>query len=367
MDSGKAKLEINVSAITENYKIFQNQGTSQVGASVKADCYGLGAKQIVPILVKLGCRDFFVANCDEGIFIRSILESNNSNIYVLSGPSKDNVKDFLYHNLIPVLNNLDQLSTWRNVCIKDNMRLPCIFHFDTGMHRLGIQEYELESFKEAFNSGMFDLRYIMSHLLSSEIKDSIINKIQLEKFNKIIIFFPNIKKSLANSGGAFLSRNYHFDLLRPGAGLYGINPAPYMSTSPIQHVIKLLAPIIHLQEIKPGESVGYNQTFKAQAKTIIATIAIGYADGLPVALSNKGKVFINSNPAPIVGRVSMDLTTIDVTHIPRDELFIGQQVEIMGPNCNIDKLASLSRTIPYEILTRLGNRFERIYTQINCN
>jgi alanine racemase len=267
------------------------------------------------------------------------------------------------HNLTPVINHLRQLELWQKLSATLQKRLPFILHCDTGMNRLGMNKAEFE--KLVASPDLYknlDLKFIMSHLSSGEDISSEANETQLKLFKRLSDNFPGSKKSFANSSGIFLGTEYHFDLARPGAAIYGLNPTPYRETNPMCNTVRLTAPIIQISHIASGSQVGYNGTFQAENDCTIATIPIGYADGYSRAFGNKGIVYINDKPAPVVGRVSMDLVTIDVSGFNENEIYLGQRVEVIGSNCTPDKIAKLSGTIGYEVLTNLGNRFERRYT-----
>lgn len=363
MNSSKCTLSISLNTIRENYLALCNQcPNSDVGAAVKADSYGLGARHITPILKRSGCKHFFVASCDEGIDLRKILGSN-VNIYVLNGVFKDQVEFFLEYGLIPVLNHLSQIETWQWYASQLNRRLPCFIHIDTGMHRLGLPQTEIEALSLDIEAYKLDILCVMSHLSSAEDAKNPANRIQLDKFNALKSKFGEVRLSLANSSGIFLGQNYHFDLTRPGAAIYGINPTLHRQEETIKNPIKLFAPIIQIHNLPPSESVGYNETYTnmKDKSCPIATIPIGYADGFSRGFSNKGVVYINGYKAPIIGRVSMDLVTIDVSRIPSNNVFLGAQAEIIGDNCSPDEIAKICGTNSYEILTMLVNRYERIY------
>ncbi|GAB4164391.1 MAG: alanine racemase [Rickettsiaceae bacterium] len=368
MSTSKCVLNINLDTIERNYNILrQICGNSEVGAAVKANCYGLGADKIAPMLQKAGCQHFFVANCDEGVTLRQTL-GQIPYIYVLNGVFTGELSVFKEYNLVPVLNYLEQLITWQNFAQLLGKKLPCLIHVDTGMHRLGMSEREFDQVV-SFNIKELDILYVMSHLASAEEPENPYNENQLNKFTKIAGKVPKIKRSLANSSGIFLGKGYHFDLVRPGAALYGINPTPSRPEAVTENPVSLFAPIIQIHELGPNESAGYNSTYinNTNVSCQIATIPIGYADGVDRHLSNKGVMYINGIKAPIIGRVSMDLTIIDLSLIPQKDIFLGQQVEVMGPNNKLDDIAKLADTNGYEILTKLGYRFEKIYTYIVTN
>ncbi|PCJ22985.1 MAG: alanine racemase [Rickettsiales bacterium] len=364
MNNAKCSLQINLQTIKENYIALRKLCIgSEVGAAVKANSYGLGASRIAPVLQESGCKHFFVATCEEGVDLRQTLRGD-ANIYVLNGVFQNELEYFINHNLTPVLNNPEQVEIWQHYAARHGRRLPCFIHIDTGMHRLGFSSAEASELELDLLRNNLDILCVMSHLASAEEVDNPFNKTQLERFTQRSAKFGDIKRSLANSSGIFLGRDYHFNLARPGAALYGINPAPYLENLTLKNPVKLSAPIIQLRDLPPGESVGYNSTHTNRRgdSCSIATIAIGYADGLHRALSNKGVLYINGFEAPIIGRVSMDLTAIDLSNIPKNDVFLGQMVEVIGENSSPDELAKFCGTNGYEILATLGKRFKKIYT-----
>ncbi|WP_375327514.1 alanine racemase [Candidatus Tisiphia endosymbiont of Nemotelus uliginosus] len=368
MHSAHCTLEIDLAKIRANYRIMaQLCKTAEVAAVVKANSYGLGANIVAPALQQENCKSFFVTNIEEAISLRKVL-GKKSNIFVLNGVFYDEVEEFKYYNFIPILNNIKQLEIWQkfakhHMAIYPNSGLlPCAIHINTGMNRLGMTDKETKDIinNPALLEGL-ELQYIISHLSASEVADNPYNHKQLEKFKYYLSFFPKIKASLSNSSCVFLGEEYHFDLIRTGAALYGINPSESLINNPLHNPVRLTAPIIQLQELSAEDYIGYNMTFQTGRNSIIATLPLGYADGYSRAFSNYGEVFIDSYKAPIVGRVSMDLITIDVTDLPPEKVFLGQQVEIIGNNCTPDKIANIINTIGYEVLTMMGNRYKKVY------
>jgi len=361
MNSSSCILEIDLSKIQQNYHILSKICESaKIASVVKANAYGLGADKVAPALALAGACDFFVAKLEEGIVLRESLKST-ANIYVLNGVFTNELKEFTEYNLIPVLNFPEQVELWQRYASDLNRLLPCIIHINTGMNRLGHSIDEAKEF--ALNHGShsnLDIRYVMSHLSASEEQENPHNQLQLEKFKSCLSYFKGARASLANSSGIFLSPDYHFDLARPGIALYGGNPTPGQA-NPMQQVIKLFAPIIQLQNLAPSSLIGYNMTYTTKRDTLLATLPVGYADGYSRGFSNCGEIFINGRKANVVGRISMDLITVDVTDLPRDEIFVGTKAEIIGDYCTIDKIAAITGTISYEILTTLSQRYKRVY------
>lgn len=363
MNFAHCTLEIDLSKIRQNYRILADIcQNSQIGSVVKANSYGLGADIIASELQKQeNCQIFFVSSIDEGINLRKVI-NNQANIFVLNGVYNNDAKEFIEHKLAPVLNSLEQIEIWQKLAISKKQNLPCMLHIDTGMNRLGIGSTEIEHVINKQNLLQdLDIQYIVSHLSVSEELDNPYNLEQLTTFKHYLQYFKSIKASLANSSSIFLGPEYHFDLVRPGAALYGLNPISGLN--PMHNPIKLTAPIIQLQELVEGRHISYGKTFMTNRCSLIATLPLGYADGYSRAFSNRGEVFIDDHCAPVVGRVSMDLITVDVTDVPRHKIFLGKQVEIIGNHCTIDRLANIIGTISYEILTKLGPRYKRVYVK----
>lgn len=355
----KCTLTIDLNIIKNNYRVLQKIcPLSDLGAAVKANCYGLGVEKIAPVLEDLGCRHFFVATKDEALQLRTILTQKKSNIYILNGDYTYETEDFFKNNFIPVLNSLPQARAWETITHKRGKKVPCAIHLNTGMNRLGVHAVEVPELQK------YDLNIalVMSHLSSAEEQADPANAEQLALFENLSSHFPHAKKSFANSSGIFLGRKYCFDIMRPGGALYGINPAPYLNECAIKNPITLNAPIIQINSASGGEYVGYNRTHRLAPGAVVATLPLGYADGYTRALSNKGVMYLNGIEVKVIGRVSMDFVTIDVTDIPERDLFLGQSVEVIGPNATLDKIANLAGTNAYEILTMLGKRYNKVYT-----
>ncbi len=357
-------LEVNLDTISNNYINLKKTLKKKVccAAVVKANAYGLGINKISKILFDSGCRVFFVSNMLEGIELRSILrkekENNKAAIYILHGPSEKNLNEFKNYNLRPVLNSLYQLKKWEEYSLSENYKSKIAIHIDSGMNRLGLNRNEVEEIiKNKFHLKNFNISLIMSHLSNAEEADSPSNDSQKEYFDKISKFFPDSKKSLANSAATLSNSKYHYDMVRTGIILYIGSKFSNISAK-LKNSVSLKTHIISISEINKSETVGYGSTFKAKKKTKIATIPIGYADGFPRSLSNSGFAYINNKKVDIIGRISMDLTVVDITNI---ETEIGSEVIIFGTNSNLDDIAASGNTISYELLTNLGSRYKRKY------
>ncbi|HEX6980959.1 MAG TPA: alanine racemase [Alphaproteobacteria bacterium] len=352
-------LTIDLGAVVANYRTLCARLThARCAAVVKADAYGLGAARIAPALAAAGCRDFFVAHLGEAIALRQVLPADRR-IYVLNGLLPGEADEFRRHDLVPVLNDAGQVKDWAFVGHRAGQRLPAALHLDTGMSRLGLAPDEARWL--ATESGVIeqlDLQLVMSHLACAEEPEHPLNRRQLQEFTSLLRLFGNRAASFANSSGIFLGPSYHFDLVRPGCALYGINPVPGRP-NPVMPVAHLHAPVLQVREIDHPQTVGYGATHRATTRTRVATVAAGYADGWLRTLSNRGSAYVGDIRVPIIGRVSMDLITIDVSSVP--DIRIGQTVELMGSRLPVDDVASLAGTIGYEVLTRLGPRFQRRY------
>jgi len=345
-------LNINIRNIVKNYLYIKDLvgRKPSVAVVVKADCYGLGAKEIAPHLEKAGCSEFYVATLDEGINLREALPL--SSIFVLSGINKGEEYYFLKYHLIPVLNNNHQIDLWAQCCESVEQKLDALLHIDLGMTRLGISYGEVEESIKRINDRI-NILYVLGHLSSSDEKNSPINKEQLQKFQDIKKKFPQFKCSLANSGGILLGEDYFFDQVRPGIMLY--------NGQKDNLVITLTSEIIDIFYNQKPVSVGYGCTYTTKLATITATIPVGYADGYPYCLGNAGYCFINKTKVPIIGKINMDYISLDITSVSDSECKIGQKVEVIGNNIKISEIAKMSNTIEYNIMCSFGHRYKREY------
>jgi alanine racemase len=356
-----ALLTIDLDAIGDNWRTLKEKaGRAECAAVVKADAYGLGARKVAPALYLAGCRHFFVAHLTEAIELRPALAAD-AVIYVLHGAHPGAEMECVTHGLVPVLNSLPQLAAWRRLAERLDRVLPAILQIDTGMARLGLSADELERLAtdRAALTGI-ELKVIMSHLVSAEDQANAVNRAQLERFRAALARLPAAKASLANSSGIFLGPDYHFDLVRPGAALYGVAPVAGQA-NPLRAVIRLQGKVLQTRTIEPGTPVGYSHTWTARRWSRIATVAVGYADGYLRSLSNRGEARFEGIRLPIVGNVSMDTITIDVSDVPEGRMGEGSLIDLADPLHGIDEIASRAGTIGYEILTSLGSRYSRAY------
>ena len=353
-------LEIDLGAIVANWRLLAARAApAECAAVVKADGYGVGAASVASALSTAGCRLFFVATLDEGIALRSAL-GNEAEISVLNGPAPGTVAEFPAHNLIPVLNEPGQIEAWRKLADARGS-LPAMLHVDTGMSRLGLSGREFAALADSL-AAMKAIRWrlLMSHLACADTPEHDLNEIQRRRFEAVRQGLPGVPASLAASSGVFLGPNYHFDLVRPGAALYGVNPQPGRP-NPLRSVVRLCGKILQIREIDRGESVGYGAAYVMQAPGRIATVAVGYADGWLRSLSHRGCGRLAGTLVPLLGRVSMDLLTFDVTAVEPALACPGALIELLGETYGVDDAAADAGTIGYEILTALGPRYHRVY------
>jgi alanine racemase len=359
LDRAGAVLEIDLGAVVANWTALRDRtAPAECAGMVKADAYGLGMAAVAPALAAAGCRLFFVAQLDEGIALRRILPGPE--IAVLAGILPRTEAEFVAHQLVPVLNDLGQLALWRGVAAPT--RPPAILHLDTGMARLGLPADEQARLgaDPSLLAGIA-LRAVMSHLACADEHDHPLNARQLAAFRAALAVLPPAPASLANSSGIFLGADYHFTMTRPGAAVYGVNPQPG-AVNPMRQTVQLKAKILQTRAIDTGDTVGYGATFRSDRPSRIATLSVGYADGWPRASSNRGSAIIAGHHVPVVGRISMDLITIDVSGLDPRLTAPGTLATLIGPGRDVDAVAADAGTIGYEILTGLGRRYHRIYT-----
>jgi alanine racemase len=363
-DAAKAVLTIDLAAIAENYRLLAATVAPAVCAGVvKADAYGVGAAKVAPALARAGCRHFFVATLDEGLALQPLLPG--ATVYLLNGVPRGAAATVAAAGLVPVLASLEQLAEWRAHCAAATPS-PAVLQIDTGMSRLGLSARDVDRLAAdpALLAGV-PFIHVMSHLACSDEADHPMNAQQLALFRMLagrIAWPAGIRPSLgmAASSGIFLGRDYHFDLARPGVALYGVAPLNGRP-NPLRQALSLSGKILQVRDVDLDMTVGYGATHHFRKSTRVAVVGVGYADGLFRSLGNRGAVFVAGERAPIVGRISMDLTTVDVGHLPTDACRPGAEVEILGPNQSLDALAADAGTIGYEVLTALGKRYQRRY------
>ena len=337
-------LEVNLTAITDNYLLLASRNSC--AAVVKANAYGLGVGPVATALYQKGCREFFVATLEEAIELRGVL--SDAQIYVFHGCRTGQVNTFLHYALIPVINDIIQYTAWNHA---GNYAL----HIDTGMCRLGLTCDEAYSITPHPN-----LCLILSHLACADEPAHPKNATQLALFEAVSQHFKGIRCSFANSAGIFLDKAYYFDLLRPGCALYGISPAAHL-TGMLKNVVQLSAPVLQYRYLKKAETVGYGASITLCAGTVLATVEYGYADGLFRQLSGHLTAYAGGIKLNVVGRISMDMVSVDVTSVPEALRNAQLRIYFIDNNQPVDTIAKLAGTIGYEVFTRLGARLKKQY------
>lgn len=350
-----AELEVNLGAICANYRMLKERHAAhKVAAVVKADAYGLGMKAVAKALWDDGCRVFFVATLSEGVALRKQLPE--ARIGVFNGLLRGEEALFLRYRLAPVLNDVGQVERW---VAKAPVDAPVMLHVDTGMTRLGLSQPELENVVARFPQLKRSLAYVLSHLACGNEPQHPKNAEQLVRFRQALALLPGVKASFANSSGHFLPEDFHFDLGRPGCALYGITPIE--GKNPMRQVAILRAPLLRIRELDRDETVGYGATAALPKGSRVALAAIGYADGWPRLLSNLGHAYIAGQKVPLLGRVSMDMTALDVSGLSEAQLMQASAAEFINAAQTVDDVARACGTIGYEIFTGLGPRISRRY------
>lgn len=348
--------DIDLSALCDNYRMIDAATPgAQTAAVVKCNAYGLGMGPVArAICEQTECETFFVAYPEEGVLLRQTLNEIGADqtIYVFNGPMPETLNLFKEANLTPVINTITHAKDW----VRAFPGAPCALHIDTGINRLGAPICDVDDF---LGMNGLNIELLMSHLACGATPANSKNEEQRLLFDQLCEKFANATKSFSSSAGAMMSAPYHYDMIRLGISLYG--GPPFESEEPrIKPVVSLKAPVIQIRELKAGESVGYNATFTAQKPTKVATVAIGYGDGLPVQASNSAAMTVNGERAPIIGRVSMDLTCIDVSNCNID-VQPGDIAEVFGHHVSLFETAKACNAPPYELLTGLGVRVDRRY------
>ncbi len=360
-------LSIDLDALASNYRrLSKLAGPVETAAAVKGDGYGLGLNRVVQTLSRAGCRTFFVAHLGEAEALRRICPPDDATIYVLNGLMPAMAPALAAIHARPVLGSVEEIEEWRSFA-NAHSAPPAAIHIDTGFTRLGLAPGALDDLvgaNELF-SGM-GVALLMSHLACADEPEHPMNREQLARFRQAVELFTDIPASLASSAGIALGTGFHFDMVRPGIALYG-GRARISGENAMQRVIGLEVPTLQIRDAEIGSTAGYGATYQFEHMSRVALVSIGYADGFfrSLSASNQragGRLFIAGTPCPIVGRVSMDITAIDVSHIGEQHLERGAMVEVFGDHQSIDDLAAAAGTIGYEVLTHLGLRHARVYS-----
>ncbi|OYU47658.1 MAG: alanine racemase [Rhizobiales bacterium PAR1] len=367
MSDHAAILTINLGALVANWRLLAARAVgAECAAVVKADAYGLGIENAVPALAKAGCRTFFVAHLSEAIRARGV--APDATVYVLNGLAADRVPDYRAYRLSAVLGSRAEIEVWRAAGM--GYEAPAL-HVDTGMNRLGLHPSEARTFIAEGGLASLAPSLVLTHFVASEVADDPVTARQIALFSDLELavratlgLSPKPRLSLWNSSGHFLGGSRAFDLTRPGYALYGGNPTPGQA-NPMREVIRLEAPVVQINQVPKGESVGYNANWVAARDSRIATISCGYADGFPrnagnTPYHNGGSAIIAGIECPFAGNVSMDLITLDITALPEGAVKPGDLAMLIGGPLGVDRVGASGRTTGYEILTGLGRRYRRV-------
>lgn len=356
---GAGLLTIDLGALAANWRTLADLAApAACAAVVKADAYGLGIAQAAPALWAAGARVFFVAVFEEGRKLRGLLPE--ATIYVLGGLLPGLGPDFAAHDLRPVLGSLPEVEEWRAFCAQSGTSLPAALHVDTGMNRLGVSV--AAALALAADGAGFTPALVMTHLACADAPDHPLTAIQKARFAQVAAAFPGVTASLANSAGTLTDASFHHDLVRPGIAMYG--GIPMAGGAPLRPAVRLEVPIIQVREAAAGETVGYGASQRLTRPSRIAILSLGYADGFLRAFgasdgSPGADAVVHGRRCPLVGRVSMDLTAVDVTDVP--DATRGDMAVLLGEGIGVDELAAHGGTIGYEVLTSLGRRYRRVY------
>ncbi len=357
-------LTVDLDAIVANWRKLEKTAVpAECSAVIKANAYGCGIEPVAKALFAAGCKTFFVATLDEARAAREAVPG--AVIYSLNGFFQNTGEAYAKIDCRPVIGDLNELAEWDVFCRRSGWSGGAGIHIDTGMNRLGLTIQEAQSLIPRINAGDHGMTLVMSHLVSAEQLHSPLNARQLAAFREIHSHFAGVPASLANSSGIYLGSSFVFDLVRPGAALYGVNPTPE-ADNPMLPAVDLKARIIQTRSIERGETVGYGGTWTARRPTKLAIVATGYADGYFRAASASdgtrgADAIVAGKRCPIAGRVSMDLIAIDITDLPPNAARRGHLVTLIGEGITVDELAHHFGTIGYEVLTSLGRRFARVY------
>jgi alanine racemase len=357
-------LTVDLDAIVTNWRKLEKTAVpAECAAVIKADAYGCGTGPVARALAAAGCKTFFVATLDEARAAREAVPS--AAIYALGGFFQNTGDAYAKINCRPVIGDLNELAEWDVFCRRSGWTGGAAIHIDTGMHRLGLTTTDALGLIPRINAGDHGITLVISHLASAEQLHNPFNARQLVAFREIASLFAGVPASLANSSGVYLGPQFQFDLVRPGAALYGVNPTPE-ADNPMLPVVNLKARIIQVRNVERGETVGYGGTWTARRPTRLAIVSAGYADGyFRAASANDGtrgaEVIVAGKRCPVAGRISMDLMAVDMTDLPPNAARRGHMATLLGEGITVDELAHHFGTIGYEVLTSLGPRYARIY------
>jgi alanine racemase len=357
-------LTIDIAAIVGNWQTLARQLiTVECAAVVKANAYGLGLKPVVAALAKAGCKTFFVADLAEARTVRA--RARDATIYVLHGFALESADSFIELGARPVINSMTELAEWDTFVAARGWQGGAALHVDTGMNRLGVSPEEAAALAPRVQTQNHGITLLLSHLACADVPGHPLTAKQLRMFRELRTLYSGIPASLANSSGIFLGDAAYFDLARPGAALYGINPTP-SQPNPMQPVVELTGRILQIRAVARDQTIGYGATWTARRNSRIAVVAAGYADGLLRAASASdehpgGSAIVAGKRCPIVGRISMDLMAVDITDLADAAVHRSDYATLIGGELSIDDVAAAAGTIGYEVLTRLSARCHLLY------
>ena len=357
-------LTVDLDALVANWRKLEKTAVpAECSAVIKANAYGCGIEPVARALAKAGCKTFFVATLDEAAIARAALPS--APLYVLNGFTQNTGDAYAKIDARPVIGELNELAEWDVFCRRTGWAGGAGIHIDTGMQRLGLTIAEAQGLIPRIHAGDHGISLVMSHLACAESLNHPMNARQLATFREAASAFSGVPASLSNSSGIFLGNPFHFDMVRPGAALYGVNPTPE-ADNPMLPVVDLKARIVQIRDVERGESVGYGGNWTTRRPTRLAIVSTGYADGyFRAGSSNDGtrgaEVMVAGKRCPVAGRISMDLTAVDITDLDKNAVRRGHLVTLIGDGITVDELAHHFGTIGYEVLTSLGSRYTRVY------
>jgi len=357
-------LTIDIAAIVANWQALSRQLlTVECAAVVKANAYGMGLKPVATALAQAGCKTFFVADLAEARTVRAL--APDATIYVLHGFTLEAAESFIELNVRPVINSMTELAEWDTFVVTRGWQGGAALHVDTGMNRLGVSPEEAAALAPRVQTQNHGIALLLSHLACADVPGHPLTAKQLNLFRELRTLYSGIPASLANSSGIFLGDTAYFDLARPGAALYGVNPTPGRP-NPMKLVVELTGRILQIRSVARDQTIGYGATWTARRNSRIAVVAAGYADGLLRSASASderpgGSAIIAGNRCPIVGRISMDLMTVDISDLLDRAVHRGGVATLIGGELSIDDVAAAAGTIGYEVLTRLGARCHVVY------
>jgi alanine racemase len=357
-------LTVDLDAIVANWRKLEKSAVpAECAGVIKADAYGCGLDPVARALAGAGCKTFFVATLDEARAARAVLPQ--ASIYVLDGFFQNSGDAYAGIDARPMIGDLNELAEWDVFCRRSGWAGGAGIHIDTGMNRLGLTVAEAQGIIPRINAGDHGITLVISHLACAETLNHPLNARQLASFREIASLFSGVPASLSNSSGVYLGPAFQFDMVRPGAALYGVNPTPE-ADNPMQGVVELKARIVQIRNVEKGDSVGYGGTWTARRPTRLAVVSAGYADGyFRAGGSNDGtrgaEVVVAGKRCPVAGRISMDLIAVDVTDLEKSAVRRGHMVTLIGEGITVDELAHHFGTIGYEVLTGIGRRYARIY------